>query len=106
MPSEPRRYRLSALTERDPEDIWTYTLHSWSREQADHYHGDIIAAIEDLACHDRNGRDASDIRPGYFKYAVGRHLLFYRVTTDSLDVIRVLHQSMDLPARLRRDEGL
>jgi toxin ParE1/3/4 len=104
MQAEPRQYRLSPLAERDLEDIWTYTLHSWSREQADHYHGDIIAAIEDLARGDRNGRDASDIRPGYIKYAVGRHFLFYRFTADSLDVIRVLHQSMDLPARLRREE--
>ena len=105
MPTEPRRYRLSPLAERDLEDIWTYTLHSWSREQADEYHGDIIAAIEDLVRGDRKARDARDIRPGYFKYAVGRHLLFFRFTADSLDVIRVLHQSMDLPARLRREEG-
>ena len=105
MPTEPRRYRLSALAERDLEEIWTYTLHSWSREQADHYHADIIAAIEDLARGDRNGRDASDIRPGYFKYAIGRHVLFYQLPATTVDVIRVLHQSMDLPARMRRDEG-
>jgi len=104
MPTEPRRYQLSPLAENDLEDIWTYTLHGWSREQADKYHGDIIVAIEDLARGDRKGRDARDIRPGYFKYAVGRHLLFFRLTADSLDVIRVLHQSMDLPARLRGEE--
>lgn len=99
MPARKRRYLLAPLAERDLEDIWLYTLQTWSLDQADRYHGSIIEALEGLAQGDRRGRDASNIREGYRKYAVGRHLVFYR-ESDDIAVIRILHQSMDLPAHL------
>jgi toxin ParE1/3/4 len=45
-----------------------------------------------------------DIRAGYLKYAVGLHFLFYRLTADHLDVVRILHQRMDISAHLGNDE--
>jgi hypothetical protein len=40
------------------------------------------------------------VEPGYFKYAVGRHFVFYRLGEERLDVIRILHNQMDIEARL------
>jgi toxin ParE1/3/4 len=37
-----------------------------------------------------------DIRPGYCKYQVGRHLIFYRQVSDGLEIVRVLHDRMDV----------
>jgi toxin ParE1/3/4 len=37
-----------------------------------------------------------DIRPGYCKYHVGRHLIFYRQVSDGLEIVRVLHDRMDV----------
>lgn len=92
-------YRLSPLAERDLEEIWSYTARTWSREQADRYHADIVAVIEDLAKRTRTGQAIDDIRSGYFKYAVGQHFVFYRFATD-LDIVRVLRRRMDVVARL------
>lgn len=92
--SADRRYRLSPLAETDLEDIWLYTFRTWSIEQADSYHSGIIAAFEGLAAGHKTGRPF-DIRDGYFKYPVGAHLVFYRVSDRNIDVIRVLHQRMD-----------
>ena len=100
MPSEARGYLLSPLAERDLEDIWRYTYRTWSREQADRYHAAILDAIEGLASGERIGRDARDIREGYWKYAVRRHVLFYRGGSGHLTVIRILHQQMDIPSQL------
>ena len=100
MQADPRRYRLSPLAEDDLENIWAYGFRTWSRDQADRYHTDIIAAIEGLARGECIGRDASDIRPGYFKYAVAMLFLFYRLTAEHVDVVRVLHKRMDVPAHL------
>jgi len=98
MPS--KSYRLSPMAERDLEEIWLYTCRTWSAEQADVYHGGIIAGIEGVAAGTRVGRDAGDVRAGYRKLSVSRHTLYYREGAGHIDIVRVLHQRMDAPAHL------
>lgn len=97
--SADRGYLLSPLAAADLEEIWLYTCRTWSLEQADSYHGSLVAAFEGLAAGHKKGRSV-DIREGYFRYAVGAHLIFYRMTGTRIDVIRVLHQRMDASRRL------
>jgi toxin ParE1/3/4 len=92
-------YRLTPRAEIDLEDIWLYTFQNWSLEQADRYLNDIMAAIAALANGTKTGRQV-DIRAGYLKYLAGSHYVFYRRSDLSLDVIRILHQSMDALAHL------
>jgi toxin ParE1/3/4 len=94
-----RAYRLSPMAEADLQDIWLYTFKNWSEEQADSYHTGIIAAFAGLASGRKKGRGV-DIREGYLKYAVGSHVVFYRMTSAGIDVIRVLRQSMDVKRHL------
>jgi toxin ParE1/3/4 len=61
-----RQYRLAPLAEQDLADIWVYTLKTWSREQADSYHGGIIGAFEGLLSGGKVGRPA-DIRDYHLK---------------------------------------
>jgi len=99
MPARVRPYKLSPLAISDLEDIWLYTCTNWSAEQADRYHGDLVIAFEALAAERKIGR-VVDIRAGYLKYAVGAHIVFYRLSDSSLDVIRILHQKMDVGMHL------
>ena len=99
MPTDPG-YSLSPLARLDLEDIWTYTRKQWSRRQADTYIREMLAAFTELAQGSRIGMSAEDIRPGYLKYLIGAHIIFYRRSSASIEVIRVLHQNMDIPARL------
>lgn len=98
MLANPRRYRLSPLAKDDLEDIWLYTLQNWSLEQADKYQGELIDAIEALAKGHKTGRAMDDVRVSYLKYAVGRHFVFYQITDNYLDVVRILHKQMDVSA--------
>lgn len=41
------------------------------------------------------GRECAEVRPGYRKYPSGSHALFYRLTDDGIDVVRILHERMD-----------
>ena len=95
MPGKSRQYRLSPLAEADLEDIWLYTLKQWSLEQADRYHRDLVDVIEALALGIKTGRRV-DVREGYFKYPAGQHFIFFRQSETTLDVIRILHQRMDI----------
>ena len=92
-------YRLSPLAETDLEEIWLYTFRQWSLEQADAYHHGIMKAVEGLA----SGIyvwQKSNVLNGYWKYPVGRHVIFFRNPEGFLDVIRILHEEMDITLRL------
>ena len=99
MPGKPRACLLSPRAEADLEEIWLYTYRNWSIEQADGYHAAIVDTFDGLATGRKTGR-VVDIRDGYFKYAVGSHLVFYRLTERELIVVRVLHQRMDVGRHL------
>ena len=49
----------------DLEDIWLYTLHTWSLTQADRYHSLIIKEIDFLSAQPKSGKDQHHIREGY-----------------------------------------
>ena len=40
------------------------------------------------------GRGIDEVRPGYFKFPVASHVVFYS-KPDGIDVIRILHKRMD-----------
>ncbi|MBQ5728458.1 MAG: type II toxin-antitoxin system RelE/ParE family toxin [Mailhella sp.] len=42
----------------------------------------------------------TDILPGYWKFKVGRHVIYFKEHDDYLDVIRILHVRMDVENHL------
>jgi toxin ParE1/3/4 len=49
MVGSPGSYRLTPRAKRDLEDIWSYTVSTWSAEKAEEYHGALIAVFIGLA---------------------------------------------------------
>jgi toxin ParE1/3/4 len=95
------RYLLSPAAQADLEQIWDYTHDRWGVDQAEEYLHELQHAIDRVAANPRIGRACDEIRPGYRKLAAGSHTLFYRVTADDvIDVVRVLHQRMDIDRHL------
>lgn len=99
MPAKVRAGRLTPLAEADLEGIGDYTVEQWSIEQAERYVGELVEAFERLARGDWVGRP-SRARDDYLRYLVGSHVVFYRETAEAVDVIRVLHQRMDVDRHL------
>ena len=93
-------YVISPRAQEDIEEIWNYTADRWGVEQADRYVRSIQAAIETIAGDPRRGRSCDEVRGGYRKFAVGSHMLFFRLVSDQVDVVRVLHQQMDFERHL------
>ena len=89
-------YALSPAARADVEQIWDYTVRNWGEAQAERYTRDIRDACEALGDGTLSGRSAEDIRAGYRKAAVGSHVMFYRVRADVVEVVRILHRSMDV----------
>lgn len=93
-------YRLTPAAEGDLESIWAYTARQWGVEQADRYIDFLTAAFAELANSPQTAPACNHIRPGYLRWGVERHMIYFRVTDYGIAVIRVLHDRMDAPRHL------
>lgn len=94
------RYALSPAAQGDLESIWDYSLRHWGEAQAETYTRSIQAACEALAKGTLVSRSAEATRAGYRKVAVGSHVMFFRMQEDVVEIMRILHQSMDVDRHL------
>lgn len=93
------RFVLSPRAQQDLDDIWDFSAERWGDDRADSYVRGIRAAIETIAADPRRGQECG-FRVGYFQYSAGRHILFFKRLADGVDIIRILHQSMDFERHL------
>jgi toxin ParE1/3/4 len=90
------QFRLRPKARDDLAEIWSYTAEHWSLQQADIYHHAIIEVLTGLAEGHLKGRPVDHIRAGYLKYPAGSHFVFFKLAEYGIDVVRVLHQRMDV----------
>jgi toxin ParE1/3/4 len=95
------QYARAAVS--DIDRIWDYTFETWGIDQAERYTIDIREACNDLASGRKIGR-AVEARPGYFRYGIARHVIFFIETEEGIVVMRVLHQRMDVERYLGHGE--
>lgn len=94
-------YKVSKKALIDLEQIWIYTYKKWSEKQADRYYQLLISEFEFLTKEFYSGKSMEHIRDGYRATLVKSHLIFYRKTDENIvEIIRILHKSMDIPNRL------
>ncbi|MFD1157714.1 type II toxin-antitoxin system RelE/ParE family toxin [Roseovarius aestuarii] len=90
-----KRLRLSREALNDLDEIWDYTAETWGPDQANRYLEDLRSVIEELPEGKTVSQGAEDTLPGARKVFRGRHVVFFRDSIETIDVIRVLHQQMD-----------
>ncbi len=95
-------YKISNEAQNDLENIWLYTFENWSAEQADRYYNLMLDEIEYLAKNPETGKDHSYIRKDYLRSRVKSHFIFYKFNKEKnlIEIIRILHQQMDIENRL------
>jgi toxin ParE1/3/4 len=95
-------FRISKEAENDLEKIWLYTFENWSFEQAERYLNLIFDEIDYLCIKPDSGFDFGNIRNGYWRSIVKSHFIFYKINSkkNELEVIRVLHEMMDIENQL------
>jgi len=77
------------------------TASDWGEDQANYYISEIDARLEKLQHFPESGRVCDDVRKGYRKQIVGRHVIFYRIEMETIVISRVLHQKRDVKAHVR-----
>jgi toxin ParE1/3/4 len=93
-------YVLSPAAQADLEDIWDFGEAEWGADRAELYLRSLQRGVETIAADPTRGRACDEVRPGYLKFAVGSHLLFYRWEPGQVMVVRILHQRMDFERHL------
>jgi toxin ParE1/3/4 len=98
--------RLAARAKQDISDILAWTGENFGRQQAGTYAETLTLALEALVEGPNvlGAKPRDDIFPGVVVLHVarngrkGRHFVVFRVGAENcIDVLRVLHDSMDLP---------
>jgi toxin ParE1/3/4 len=94
------RYILSPLARVDLNKIWDFTAERWDEDQAEAYLRMIQAAIETIAENPLLCPSIDEVRPGYRRHRAGAHLILFRQIAGAIDVVRVLHEKMDVASHL------
>jgi len=85
----------------DLDGIYDYTFETWGLDQAEYYVRELHETCHDLASGNIKGRNVDFIRRGYFKKPYESHFVFYKYPNPkTLEVIRILHQQMNIEAHL------
>ncbi|MES2017437.1 MAG: type II toxin-antitoxin system RelE/ParE family toxin [Pseudomonadota bacterium] len=93
-------YRLTPAAEHDLETIWTHTSAQWGVEQAKRYADILTAAFVILARSPKSAPACDHIRLGYRRRRIERHMIYFRITSYGIAIMRILHARMDAPRQL------
>jgi toxin ParE1/3/4 len=92
--------RLRPRAQVDLDEIWSYTETRWGPFQARRYATELREVCLELATNPGLGRELHEVHPGLRVYPAGRHLIFYLMMPDGIDVVRILHERMDVTRHL------
>src|SRR5690606_11643289 len=85
----------------DLNDIWRYTFENWSAKQADKYYESLEFACLQIGENPELGKEYKGISNKLLGLRTGKHIIFYQVVSvDEIEIIRILHERMDLINRL------
>ncbi len=93
-------FHLTAQAKEDLKSIGRYTQETWGREQRNKYLAALDKCFHRLAENPGVGQSCEEIREGYRKLHEGRHMVFYRPVSGGIEIVRVLHGSMDTEKHL------
>ncbi|MGJ8665102.1 MAG: type II toxin-antitoxin system RelE/ParE family toxin [Patiriisocius sp.] len=85
----------------DLNNIWNYTYENWSETQADKYYESIKFECQAIAKNPELGNAYNGINKNLLGLKSGKHIIFYTsVFENKIEVIRILHERMDLKSRV------
>ena len=96
------KFHLSSRAVDDLSQIWEYTYDEWSEKQADEYYNYLMNTCQKLAENSTLEKRYSEITLNLFGYLANKHIIFYQtISKTEIEVIRILHGSMDLKIRVK-----
>lgn len=88
-------YVLSRAAQESLIDIKTYSTKTFGKKRTTIYLKSLRDRMKDLSESPLAGLSRDEIKKGYFSYYEGSHTIYYRITKTHIDIIDILHQSME-----------
>jgi toxin ParE1/3/4 len=79
----------------DLRSIRAYTLEKWGTEQEQIYLDSLWRKFEEILAAPGKWRTRDDLFTGCQIASQGRHVILFRIQGDTLQIVRILHSSMD-----------
>ena len=90
------KFHLSNEAVEDLDSIWLYTLETWSEDQADIYYHELVKSCQKIANRPTYlDKEYHEIMPGLYGHHIYKHLIFYILVEDGVEIVRILHERMD-----------
>ena len=89
-------YVLSDKAEFDVDDIFEYSVSEFGMDVAIEYHFGLTALFVQLTEFPNEGKSRGEIKQGLRSIVFVSHIVFYRVLSDHIRIVRILHQSQDV----------
>ncbi len=93
-------FTVSKAANTDIRSIARYTQDTWGRDQRQRYLNGLNEKFEVLAVMPEMAAERRDFQPPVRIHHYEKHLIIYVVTDNGILIVRVLHQSQDVPAQL------
>ncbi|TNE64896.1 MAG: type II toxin-antitoxin system RelE/ParE family toxin [Rhodobacteraceae bacterium] len=105
MTDEPLALHLTPKARTDLEEIWAYTVETWSEAQAERYLDTISESFDMLCAMPTMAREYHEFTPPVRIHPIGPHLVVYVADDAKLSVIRVLGAKQNWQAVLDQVES-
>jgi toxin ParE1/3/4 len=90
-----QKLHLRPLAKRDIREIWAYTTKTWGRRKANEYVRMLTGSLDVVDANPGLARFAGVGEPGLRKFVAGSHVIYFHIEAETIDIIRILHGSMD-----------
>lgn len=89
------KYILSPQAQSSLKNIRLYSLKHFGQQQTTKYLKELRNKMKGLAKTPQSGQERNEIKSGYYSAFVGSHTIYYRIANNQIEIIDVLHQSME-----------
>lgn len=93
-------YKFSKAAERDIKNILDYSYCTFGEKVAEKYFIDLKKCLQILSDNPYIGINSDSLRKGYFRHPHQSHVIFYKLKTNGIYIVRILHKSMDIKRHL------
>lgn len=89
------KVKYSALARKDVQSIKTWTFRNFGPAKAKHYVRQIQQSMDLVVENPGLARSADHLEPGLQRIESGSHVIYFRFTETSINIMRVLHGRQD-----------
>ena len=89
------KYQLTEEAARDVEEILAHSVKCFGIARTEQYFDALKECIDLLADNPDIGHSAEDALPEYLCFPYESHVIYYKILSPSIRVVRILHERMD-----------